>query len=196
MPEVIIPDGYGIATVLITHTTRQYTFTMGYEADTTQSAGDNAEDFDHALTVVNGFMATTSILTDYRYEGVRTYEQRLGVPIGGEFLHQIVGAKAAQPTIPNAAPIVQKRTAIAARWARGRMFLPPFYVGEGNIDGFGVIDSTNLAFLQTAANNFMTDILTSNNTPVILHSDASHDPTPITSLVVQSVVGTQRRRLR
>ena len=97
---------------------------------------------------------------------------------------------------PNVAVLVQKKTGLTGRKNRGRLYFPGF-VGEGDVDANGIIDSDVLATMQGHFDDFLTAVnaSTTNIDMAILHHDAS-TPTPVTSLVVSNLVATQRRRIR
>lgn len=104
------------------------------------------------------------------------------------------GGPAALPN--NCAYLVKKLSAVAGRRGRGRMYVPPFYVGEGSISQTGDLDGASLVALQ----NLITAGLPGDDF-VILHSQAfgapaPPAPTPITSFLVDRKIATQRRRLR
>lgn len=102
----------------------------------------------------------------------------------------------------NCAALYDKGTARAGRRGKGRMFLPNV-LKEAGVNNVGVIDSNDLADLQLQATAFL-DILTgpaplAQSTPmVLLHNTGPGSTVPdvVTSLRVQNVISTQRRRLR
>lgn len=104
----------------------------------------------------------------------------------------------------NCALLVRKNTLLGGRRNRGRMFVPGI-LPDGQVDNVGVIGTSVVNGLQVQFNNFLEDLRGEGEAgdepirPVILHNfkaGAPLDPTPITSLTVQSVIATQRRRLR
>lgn len=107
-----------------------------------------------------------------------------------------VGTATGQPIPINGAFLIQKRTGVAGREHRGRMYLPPFSFDEAAIDAAGNIASTQYNALQTRINNWYVTLSTAELTPVLLHSSTSVVPTPITQLPVQQKLATQRRRMR
>jgi hypothetical protein len=96
----------------------------------------------------------------------------------------------------NCCVLVRKNTAGAGRRNRGRMYLPPFGLAEGDVSKSGMISSALVPTLQSqVTNGFMGDDM------VILHDSVATntppgDPTPITGFVVDNRIATQRRRLR
>lgn len=101
---------------------------------------------------------------------------------------------------PNVAVLVHKRTARGGRRGRGRLFFP-WCVSETQLEENGQLNSTAITGMQTAMNNFL-GFLTTGDTPmVVLHTESSDPlkpagpPNVVTSLVVDPLVSTQRRRL-
>lgn len=97
----------------------------------------------------------------------------------------------------NVAALVRKFTNIPGRKGRGRMFIP-WSVPETNVDEIGQITGgTEIADWNTALAAWIADATTEGQPLVLLHNDnGATAPSPITSMVLDPVVGTQRRRLR
>lgn len=97
----------------------------------------------------------------------------------------------------NCALLVKKRTGFAGHANRGRMYVPGI-LDETSVDERGAINSVALATYQAAFEAFLTDLTTTANTAIttalVLHPAA--DGTPIETLVCDSTIATQRRRLR
>jgi len=98
--------------------------------------------------------------------------------------------------VPNTAFLVRKDTALGGKAGRGRMFLPS--VPEASVLQSGVLNSGVVTALQADMDSFFAGLASQGLVPVLLHGDSSPltTPTPITGFSVQSVVATQRRRLR
>jgi hypothetical protein len=105
----------------------------------------------------------------------------------------------------NVSLLVRKITDRGGRRGRGRMYVP-WLLNESDVNDVGVIDGTYRSSLQVSFDNWL-DLLSSgppgSSTPMqILHStdpDQSTlpgSPNTVTSLVVDQLVATQRRRLR
>nr|CRY96200.1 hypothetical protein [uncultured prokaryote] len=103
----------------------------------------------------------------------------------------------------NCAVLVRKNTSLGGRKNRGRLFIPSL-ASDSVVSMTGVIDPTAVATFQGRMDDFVdylnTDPVTAGlSTPmVILHAPSVVlvDPTPVTSLTVQPMIATQRRRLR
>lgn len=95
--------------------------------------------------------------------------------------------------------LVKKSTQIPGRHAQGRMFLPG--VADLTIDSAGRISQPKFSALQQGLNDLYATWISVEAIPVILHAEkptgpSGHSPTVVTSLILQSVVATQRHRLR
>lgn len=119
-----------------------------------------------------------------------------GPPVAG------TGGTAGLSLPPNTAYLARKQTAFAGRRNVGRMYLPG--VPEAAVDGLGNVNGAQITALNTALGTLYTRLVQYN--PEIVHSkqwDPEKEPvapvpplpTPITGLVVDNVVATQRRRL-
>jgi hypothetical protein len=115
------------------------------------------------------------------------------------------GATATMP--PQVAWLLRKKTSFAGRSQRGRMYVPGML--EGNASATGSIASADLTAMQGAVANFFSAIAGFH--PVLIHSvvceagETGHEGphtgsplpvSPLTTLEVDDVVATQRRRLR
>lgn len=108
-------------------------------------------------------------------------------------------------TLPSAvAVLIKKVTTRGGRRGRGRMFVP-WALRDDQVDDVGNISTSPLTNLQTAATDFLTELVAGvdlhNTTPmVLLHeeegSTAPGSPDPVVQFVVDPVVATQRRRQR
>ena len=105
----------------------------------------------------------------------------------------VVGTVTGDPMTPQVAYLIKKLTALGGRRNRGRMYLPG--ANESKVDGSGNVSSAFVTTLQTAFDNFMTDLGAADIGFVILHSDGG-TPTDITGGIAEPKVATQRRRLK
>lgn len=189
---LVIPDGYGLASIKLNRTLAAHpnVCTVGYVIDDTQTADDDASDL--AAAWIGAFTAASTLNT-YTFQGVHVLRNNGGSMEAGDHVQSTAGTVSADASAPAIAVRVTKRTAFAGVKFRGRMFLPPAYVAEANVNIAGEIDGATLASVQTKATGFLTAANAAGRLLVLLHSDATA-PTLISSLVVRSGVGTQRRR--
>jgi hypothetical protein len=104
------------------------------------------------------------------------------------------GGNAAANDSPQVAVLVKKITAGGGRKNSGRWFLPGITENSTNDGGF--VSADRVADLNTRLNDFRTGIAAVGLSMTILHGLAGEAPTPVTLLAVQSLMATQRRRLR
>lgn len=101
--------------------------------------------------------------------------------------------------------LIKKTTNRGGRRGRGRMFLP-WAVNETSVSELGVVEAGTLSDFQDAADGFLLAIGTASgedgpNPMFLLHVQADDQstlpgtPSLVSSLQVQSLVATQRRRL-
>lgn len=112
-----------------------------------------------------------------------------------EWIGTTTGPVSSAAASPSVTPLVKAATGQAGRTNRGRIY-PVGILTDNSVQDDGSLDPSAQADIQTMFNQFFTDIDgLQGAAPVILHSTSS-DPTPVTSLTVQGVAATQRRRLR
>jgi len=96
---------------------------------------------------------------------------------------------------PNVSWLARKRSSLSGVKHRGRMYVPG--VVESGVTNTGHVIPGTLAVYQAALDGLLADLLASVrvNKLVILHSDVTA-PTEIISLTADTLVATQRGRLR
>lgn len=120
-------------------------------------------------------------------------------PQTGEGTSSRDGTNAGVSALPNnVAVLVQKRTARGGRQGRGRSYFPCVFPTEGDIGPTGDMSTTSQTAWQTAMNEFLSGLAAADIPMVLLHSEAAGGlaPDPVTALVVDQKVATQRTRLR
>lgn len=206
MAEVVIPPGYGQGTMEWTHSAFDgaITVTLGIRD---LGVADDPVILAQALAAL---MTGTGCPADDANMNVGWSFQPVYVLMttsGGLPMSGFGGGTVAGTTVnvgdpqPAYSPlVVTKRTSLAGRRYRGRMY-PPLTLGyEGNVDMNGKIEPVVLLpSLQVAWNNFWTASTGSAViAPYLLHAPSTMSATPaptfIQSFQVQSIVGTQRRR--
>lgn len=131
---------------------------------------------------------------DVTLSRVRVVLGQDGAPTEGEWQGNVAGSSAVDEASPQVAILVKKVTGFAGRDMRGRMYVPG--IGKTAVQADGGITAAKLEDLQFAFTNFLAN-LTANGTPMVLgHNAPLQDWTPVTNLVVDARVATQRRRLR
>jgi hypothetical protein len=94
---------------------------------------------------------------------------------------------------PQTQGLIHKKTALAGRKNRGRMYIPD--MEESQVNNNGLLNGSAVALLQDIADAWfgLTGADALIGAPQVLHEDASA-PTEITAMTVETTVATQRRR--
>jgi len=180
--EFSIPGDAGPALVVI-----------GVDPGGSQNTQQTADNIADTMNNTPGFMDPVSI--DVTFEGVTVYEKiAAGVTQIATNSTSQAGRQAGDIEPPQVAVLVQKSTGLAGRSNRGRMYVPGPVAAA--VESDGRLTTTYQGQVQTAMNAFLADLSTNLAPMVLLHADPAATPTTVTSLVVQSKVATQRRRLR
>jgi hypothetical protein len=107
--------------------------------------------------------------------------------------HSTVGGLSINSPPPNVAVLAKKITPTTGRHGRGRMFLP-WFIDKGSIDENGQLDGTQRGNIEAVLDALVGGLIAANVTMVILHANGSA-PSVVTDIVVDALVGTQRKRL-
>lgn len=191
----VIPAGYGEASVRINivNPGGPAYVVFGYEnalGATPTASATNIADVMNNNPGLATFMTTNAVIDSVT---VRQND-------GGAFLGTATvtvnqpGLFGSDNAPPQVAALIQKITGLAGRSQRGRMYVPS--VDEESITIIGTFDSGRLAAMQTAADALLVDLQTQDVPMRLLHTNPAIPPSVIVSLNVDSLVATQRRRLR
>lgn len=122
-------------------------------------------------------------------------------PVIGATPSATAGGNSASTVLPqNSAFLVHKRTPYAGHRGRGRIYIPG--VPEAAVDNVGNVGSATLSAWNTPLASFVAAVTAESTLTglVVLHSTSIHSTTPapyyITSLSMDPLLATQRRRLR
>lgn len=197
---VFLGVGYGQANLLVnaTGTSWNQIATMGFK-DTAGTGNANA-----AATAWLGYWTTSSsnpfnaanVSSQYSVVRCDTVIMTASGPIIGTAGSPLVGSATINPPPPNCAILVQKSTARGGRRGRGRLFLSPCLVDEGNVGPSGTIAAGTLSTLQTRVTQVLTSASGGNYPAYLLHDFSEVAPDAITALTVQARMATQRKRMR
>ena len=94
---------------------------------------------------------------------------------------------------PSVCALVKKETGLRGRHNRGRMYWPGV-LAESHVDNAGGITSARVASLQTCADAMLTALAADDAQMSVL--DGLGDAVPVTTLTAESIVASQRRRIR
>ncbi len=139
----------------------------------------------------------------YQLREVVVYEGTDGVPLVSVSSLAPYFGTGVSPVIPqNSAYLIRKRTDLAGRRGRGRMYLPS--VIETVVDAKGDLTIAWRGTVQEKFNDWYTALTTAGTggtfPPAVLHRSegAGFEPPPtlVTTFVVDQRIATQRRRLR
>lgn len=192
-----IPEGYANVRWVysVSGVAKEMSFAIGVAPPTAASASEIAELADQAWAGA-GQGGATSMQQGWTYLGTRVIKTFAGTPSAGEFTLSVAGTATGETIPPNCAILVRKNTALGGRKQRGRIYLPPYRGQDADVSNAGLIGSMTQGILQTAFNTLVTQLNGLDLVPTLFHSDPLDPPTTITSFSVQSLLATQRRRLR
>lgn len=168
-----------------------------YAGVTPPSASDAAEELYTIFSDDDCIFETSGIIDDWTKLGCHV---AFGTPTGdilGEHNVSVTGTLTDVTITSNCALLVNKSTASGGRANRGRMYLPPLHLNEGAVDAAGNISSSPLAGIQLRLNATLAALAVADWQPVLFHQGVSPAaPTNVTALTAQSLIATQRRRMR
>lgn len=203
MAELYVPEDHAIgrARFSLSGDPQEMVWTIGLKDEFAMGADALAEHLDQAITGTDSFVtATTDLFSGWSYLGTSVSLMTATGFASGEFSHVVVGSQSGETPPVNVAILVKKNTSMGGRFNRGRMYLPPYSMAEGSISKLGVLDPTQKADLQDRCDAFYGILEADVDVDMrLLHyprtADPTPDPTPLTSLIVDNIVATQRRRL-
>lgn len=123
-----------------------------------------------------------------------------GVLFSDTVITAVVGLGGWDAPSPAVSGVVRKTTALAGRAFRGRFALAAGFLDEADIDSVGAMSGGFVTTLQLPINLALTATTTNNVPMYLLHgpnkAGVTPVPTKVTSLTLEQLTGTQRRRLR
>jgi hypothetical protein len=194
----VIHPGFMHVIQPLRHSVANKTWSVTYALNIDDYTGDP----DSAITIADGFFrgAWRPLMdTNITFDPAEGYYQ----PVAGAkqlFISGVAptaGQTARNTPPPNVAAVVRKRTAFVGKAYRGRLYFPGL-LDEVNMDENGVIVPAGITVLQTAANGWLTNLDTGPGNlggMWLLHQKSLVLPTRVTSMLMQPIVRTQRRRL-
>jgi hypothetical protein len=121
-------------------------------------------------------------------------------PLVGAYVHDDPGVHSSTLIPQNSSWLVHKSTGFGGRRNKGRMYVPGVF--ESSVNDIGQVDGTAISDWNGSLATFRTAILAVAGVSALslLHTPSDDDPTPtgtdVTALTMDSVIATQRRRLR
>lgn len=199
---VIIPLGFGQWSLpfRLTGDAEEMLITCGFSDDNLVNPSVIADTITNNLFAQPSFAASTWANVYQFGPGRVTCMRSLG-PIEGTGSVTRVGTNSGfSPTQQNTAVLCRKRTARGGRQGRGRFYVPVGFTAESNITSVGVLLESVRAQLLTDLQAWRTAQAATTQPLVLLHGDplvgVAPPPDAITAFEVDTVVATQRRRLR
>lgn len=199
---MMIPDGYAELALEMTQSgdPNPYYITFGVNLTGTGLSASQAEEIVALWDTGPGTQQVDTInFTGLRgVIGTSTGHLPIYYPSTGR-----AGSVAGGGLTQNTAALVHKVTPFPGRGNKGRMYVPG--LPEGTVDNIGQLTTTAQSNWQTQLNSFLTNLggdgVEGVTEMVILHTDSpvggtTLGPTPVTALVIDRLVATQRRRLR
>lgn len=204
MTTLHIPDTCGIATFRWSFAGKvnPVSTAIGYRVTLGSTTPAEAADvlYDNLTASLGGPCKAAEMLSSWSFIGVDCIQNDGGVLVGGASSGPtVVGAKSSSGgrMIMNTSLVVKKRTARIGHQFRGRCYWPVTSMAEGEIDSLGMIDAGSLTTFQADIDTFFNGVQVDGTvTLVLLHTDPAVVETDISSMTVESQVGTQRRRMR
>lgn len=198
---VVVPIGFAQVNMqfFLTGDAEPMVVTLGVDSGAEDNPSTLADAVWSRLNVAGSNFVATEISNQYRMGPfVASIMTATGPQIGTGDL-QVQGTSSGVLPVPqNCAILVQKRTARGGRKGRGRAYFPPINMNEANVSPTGVILAAQVTAWQDAMTEFLISSDTEGQPLVLLHSEEAGAiaPDPITALQVQTVIATQRTRLR
>ena len=200
MAPLVIPPGYAQfnARFSLTGDPEEMVTTCGAELSGSFTANEYATAW--AGGILELIDSGANMLDEYTFVGVDAYiGQDGGPPLVGVYNTPQAGlATTGGPVPQNSAFLVRKSTALAGRRNMGRFYFPPLFAVETEVSPNGVLSPAAVTAIQGWLDGWFTFLtaVESVTVPVLFHSAAPTTPTPITGFVLDSLLATQRQRLR
>lgn len=148
-----------------------------------------------AATATGSLTPTAAMNQAWTFVGVTCYLQDDPGQQIGVFNNPVTATTGGLVTLPtNCAYLVHKNTAQSGRSGKGRMYLPAWVLGEGDIGINGIIESSYTT-IQNRLDTFY-DALGDESLDVKLFHSAPVNSTPVLSFTLDTQIATQRRRMR
>lgn len=195
MPQVAIPEGFAELVVKSTNAQNSNPIinVLGIGYDVGEPIDDVLDQIQIAFVAFAPFFTDNVTMNEVivRLGAASPPYIALPVPIN------IVGINTDDACNPNESVLVTKAGTIGGRHGKGRNYWYGL-VADSDVDGGGNIDPTMLGTVQSTLDNLNTDLGTA---PLLgmflLHQDTYvGTPTSVFAYTAQSMMATQRRRLR
>ena len=197
--SVIVPEGFSNLTLVMTvaGSLKEMTNSIGILCtDLTPPSLQDQTDNLYDIAVASGHPWQAAAFADeWTFQGVVLTTTVDGLPVVTQHLEPLSGTNSGATQPPNCAAIIRKVTGSGGRKNRGRLFMPAGFLVETQVDAAGFLDEGVVDGFNTQFASWHAALLSADFLPELFHSDAT-DPTGITAFSAESLIGTQRRRLR
>lgn len=188
----MIPIGFGVLTVahIGAGISGEAIWSLGFDNNASDTAAELANTFGAAIETLGYVDCLSSSVT------VTEVRVKLGPDATGPSAVasvQIDGSVGGQAAPPQLATLVHKNTPLGGRKGRGRLFLPG--LAEAALDQNGLITNAHKVAVETFLFDLLGGMTLGSTPPMLMHSDETA-PTAISTVEVDTVLATQRRRLR
>lgn len=196
---VFIGTGFGQVTFVLqcAGAPANVVWTHGFRDDgASPDAAVAAQQWANAFTAAGRPYAAANFGNHYTFVRVDATIGTSTGPIIGSFTVNTVGTLAGEEVPVNSAILMQKSTSRGGRRGRGRAYLPPAHVIEGNIGPSGTIAAVQLAAVEALYDAAYTVLDATAYPPYLLHSASEVAPDHVLSWTLSSKLATQRTRMR
>lgn len=196
---VIVPEDDYQMSIIWTNdlTSKEFTCVLGYTQVTggPDAPSDVADAlFERVVTGATALSAAANMASGWHCNGITGFLMTATGPVLGSHLEVMNGTGSDNDVPVNCSVLVRKNTDSGGRRNRGRMFLPPMMAGM-TADTDGSFGGATTAFIDAGVGELQAGMLVDGWAMVIHHSDGSAG-TPVSSLATQSLMATQRKRMR
>lgn len=197
---LVVPENYAqvIHSLRLTGDSGAMAITYGVAVVEGATASDVAEDCAAAVAPILEYMSTQYSMVST--EAILQDEAPPAAPAIGVAAVTIAGGDPGSVIPQNSAYLLHKRTGRAGRTGRGRLYLPG--ITQDRVNDVGALTTSTVSGLTTAGADFLSNLFdTASVLGMVLFHDSTGSaaavaPTPVTSLVCDPTISTQRRRLR
>lgn len=202
MSELIIPPGYANLhyQFLNDGATREQSFAIGMQITDGFTDYEGLVEDMYDLFISN--FPVTVIANTGKLSGTHLVVGNDGPPIVVDHEETTDGTAGWSVPSTQVSLLVKKRTAFGGVQFRGRLYMPSMFVQDTEVDYAGTVTGSRVTAINASWATWRTNglLVTGVDDFVLLHSTPqagpAPDPTPIVSLTCDSIVATQRRRLR
>lgn len=177
---------------------RDITWSHGFVGDNlpTTNPAALAEEIFVIFTTTGNPYAAGSMSNQWSILGCSVSYQTEEGPLVGQYLQTITGSTSTAPVPVNCAILFNKNTGAGGRRNRGRFYAPPTAPAESSIDAAGRMSGTLADAFDVQFGTVFGALESADYEMVLFHQTAPFTPTPVTGWSCNTLLATQRRRMR